>query len=609
MLLEEKIKIKVNPNSRKYYNSIGYRCNNFEDLEISTLDLPPGSNVEIRVQCDICGSTKSIKYNKFYKNTKNNTTLYTCNKCCAYKIKKTKLEKYGDENYQNTKKIKKTKLEKYGDENYTNRSKAKKTCIEKYGKDNVSKVESIKEKKKNKNLEKWGVENVFQSIEIQEKISRSIQEKYGSNLYILTEDFKEKYKIFCKKFGSDHYSQTDDFKEKFEATCLLKWGYKTSLLNDDVKNKIKETNLIKYGFDHFTKSNNYSKLASKRIIDTRHEYYKLLGYELINYNFNKKEYTLKNIACNHEFKISHDLFRSRIKYGNNSCLICYPKDELASIKESELASFIKELTNNVELNSRNLIGGKEIDIYLPDYRIGIEFNGLYWHSDMFKDKLYHYNKTKECSENNISLIHIWEDDWINKKDIVKSIIKNKLGLISNKIYARNCKIEIISNSESNLFLDENHIQGSTNASICISLKYNNEIVSLMTFGKRRINSKLQMELIRFCNKKDTVVVGSASKLFNFFIKNNEFDKITSYSDRSIFSGSLYKNLGFINDGETSLNYYWTDLNKRYHRFNFNKRKLIKIGYDPQKTEDEIMKEIGYYKIWSCGQIRWIFNNG
>ena len=129
----------------------------------------------------------------------------------------------------------------------------------------------------------------------------------------------------------------------------------------------------------------------------------------------------------------------------------------------------------------------------------------------------------------------------------------------------------------------------------------------MTFGKRRINSKLNLELIRFCNKKQTSVIGSASKLFKYFIENNEFDKITSYSDLSIFNGDLYEKLGFINEGETSLNYYWTDLKKRYHRFNFNKKKLIKIGYDPNKTEDEIMKSIGYHKIWSCGQIRWVYN--
>ena len=607
MIVNEKINIKVNPNSRVYYNSIGYKCSNYETIEIKTVDLPAGSNIEILVRCDVCLIERLVKYNRYLKNTKNNTILYTCKKCSFIKNKKTKLERYGSENYQNTEKIKKTKLERYGSENYTNRIKAKKTCIEKYGVDNVSKSDHIKSIKMKTNIDNWGVDNVFKSEEIKNKISKSVRIKYGSDNYVTSDDCKNKYKIFCDELGVTHYSKSKEFKDKFEETCLINWGCKTSLLNDDIKNKIKETNLIKYGFEYPMKNPKYSELTSKRITDSRNDYYISLGYELINYDFDKKEYLLKNISCGHEFKINHDLFRSRIKYNNSSCLVCYPKDGLTSVKELELGNFIKEISNNIILNSRDLIDGKEIDIYLPEHKIGIEFNGLYWHSDEFKDKYYHYNKTKSCLEKGISLIHIWEDDWVNKKDIVKSIIKNRIGLVDNRIYARKCKIEIVSNSVSNKFLDENHIQGGTNASLCISLKYENEIVSIMTFGKRRMNAKLNLELIRFCNKKNTSVIGSASKLFKHFIENNEYDKIISYSDASIFNGDLYKKLGFKNDGETSLNYYWSDLKRRYHRFNFNKKRLVKIGYDPKKTEDEIMKSIGYSKIWSCGQIRWIYN--
>ena len=133
------------------------------------------------------------------------------------------------------------------------------------------------------------------------------------------------------------------------------------------------------------------------------------------------------------------------------------------------------------------------------------------------------------------------------------------------------------------------------------------MVSVMTFGKRRLNNKDTFELIRFCNKINTNIIGGATKLFSYFLKNYKFENIISYSDKSLFNGGLYLKLGFKNDGDTSLNYYWTDLCKKYHRFNFNKKKLIKLGYDKEKTEDEIMKEIGYHKIWSCGQIRWIYN--
>ena len=606
MIIKEKILIKVNPNSRNHYIDLGYDCVNYELIEICVKDLPPGSNIEIEVRCDICLSDRHIKYNKLYKNTKAHTILYTCKKCSSIKAKKTKLEKYGDENYQNINKSKKTKLERYGDKNYTNRKKYINTCMEKYGVTNPSKLESVKLRREYTNFKNYGVKNVFESDIIKDKISKTCLLKYGTDKYINSINFKEKYIEFCNSHGVDHYSKTVDFKNKFEKTCLLNWGFKTNLINPKIIDNIKETNRERYGFDHVMKNNSISLLNTTSLIDGRIGFYNNLGYEFISYDYDNRIYNLRKKECGHEFKISYDLFRSRIKYNNNSCLICYPKSEMSSIKEIELSRFIKNLCDNTVLNSRNILNGKEIDIYLPDYRLGVEFNGLYWHSNKFKEKKYHYDKSNDCKKLGIHLIHVWEDDWSNKQEIVKSIIKNKLSLIKNKIFARKCEIVEVSNSISNEFLDNNHIQGGTNASKCIALKYNNEIVSIMTFGNRRINSKSEMELIRFCNKIDTVVVGSSSKLFNYFICNNAFEKIISYSDQSIFDGRMYSNLGFENKGETQLNYYWTDLYKRYHRFNFNKKKLIKLGYDENKTEDEIMHEIGYYKIWSCGQIRWEF---
>jgi hypothetical protein len=608
MILQDKITIRVTPNSRLHYLNMGYNCSNYEYIDVSIFHLPSGSNIEIEVCCDICSKeNRKIKYNKFYKNTKGHTIPYSCKSCSNFKSKKTKLEKYGNENYQNVDKIKKTKLEKYNDPNYTNRLKYKTTCLERYGVDNTSKLDSSKIKRKSTNIEKYGVDNVFKSKDIKDKISSIIKQKYGTDKYITSEDFKEKYKIFCKSLGVNHFSETDEFKIKFRKTCLVNWGFKTNLLSPEIINKIKITNIEKYGFDSAMKNIDISLINTTSLIEGRSAFYKSLGYNFISYDYNNRVYKLERDECGHIFEISHDLFRSRIKYNNNSCLICYPKGELVSIKEKDVVEFISSLSDKYILNSRNLIDGKEIDIYLPDYKLGIEFNGLYWHSDKFKEKTYHYNKTLMCKKNDIHLLHIWEDDWVNKNDIIKSIIKNKMSKITTRIFARKCSIVEVSNSISNKFLDDNHIQGGTNASRCLALMFNNEIVSIMTFGKRRINSKSETELIRFCNKINTIVIGSSSKLFNYFIKNNNFERIVSYSDQSIFDGGMYLKLGFTNYGETSLNYYWSDLNKRYHRFNFNKKKLIELGYDPNKTEDQIMREIGYYKIWSCGQIRWEYN--
>lgn len=608
MIVKEKIKIKVNPNSREYYNEIGYECYNYDIIEIKTIDLKAGSNIKIDIKCDNCEEKLNIKYNKYYKSTNKLNEPYLCKKCNHIKAKKTKLEKYGDENYNNREKTKKTKFTKYGDENYTNREKAEQTCIEKYGVNNVSKLEDVKNKKKSSTIERWGVENPFQSDVIKEKIKIKCLEKYNSEYYVVSENAKKKYRDFCDKLGVDHYSKSDEYKQKFKETCLIRFGEITNLMNDVIKDKIKKTNLEKYGFDQVMKNKDISLLNTKSLVEGRSEYFKKLGYEYVGYDYELKNYKLKKVECGHIFDVNYDLFRSRIKYNNNSCLVCYPIQQLSSIKEKEIVNWLVSMGIEVVENNRDIISPRELDIYLPKHKIAIEFNGLYYHSDKFKEKEYHINKTEECVKKNIQLIHVWEDDWVYKQDIVKSIILNRLNLIENKIYARKTKIKEVDTKEAMYFLNNNHIQGYTPSSIKIGLYHNEELVSLMTFGNRRINSQNNFELIRYSNKINTSVIGGASKIFKHFLNKYNHKKIVSYSDISIFNGSIYEELGFKNDGKTTLNYYWTDLNKKYHRFNFNKNKLVKMGYDKNLTEEEIMKNIGYHKLWSCGQIRWIFNS-
>jgi hypothetical protein len=251
---------------------------------------------------------------------------------------------------------------------------------------------------------------------------------------------------------------------------------------------------------------------------------------------------------------------------------------------------------------------RELDIYLPEKNLAIEFNGLYWHSDNFKDKFYHYNKWKFCKDNNIHLITIWEDDWNFKKDIVKSIINNQLNL-STKIYARNCVIKEINKNDEHTFLIENHLQGHTSSSIKLGLYYNDELVSCMTFGKRKISGNSYYELIRFCSKLNTVVIGGASKLFKNFLKYGGYKNIISYASCDIGWGNLYKELGFTEIGYTGANYWWSDNINKYHRSNFMKHKLIKnSNQDKVKTENEIMRNLGYYKIWGTGNIKFEYMN-
>lgn len=277
--------------------------------------------------------------------------------------------------------------------------------------------------------------------------------------------------------------------------------------------------------------------------------------------------------------------------------------------ENEIADFLKEYNLNIETSYRKFKNIKEVDIINHNQKIAIEFNGLYWHSEEFKPNNYHIEKTLKLNSLGYRLIHIFEDEWVYKKDICKSMLLNAFNKINNKIYARKCIIREVSSKDASAFLNNNHIQGNANGSIRYGLYYNDKLVSLMTFCKLRsnlgnkVNEPEHFELLRFCNKLNTRVIGGASKLLNYFKKNNKFTKLISYCDIRWGTGNLYQKLGFSLVTRTKPNYFYFKQLKRQNRFSFRKDALIKRGYDKNKTEAKIMQDLKYKKIYDCGTFK------
>jgi len=322
------------------------------------------------------------------------------------------------------------------------------------------------------------------------------------------------------------------------------------------------------------------------------------NYSLVNYVNAKVNVTL--ICPTHgEFDLIPDN-HLRKKYGCQKC-----SNAGVSGGEKELVKFIKSLRIKLIEGDRKILNNLELDVYVPSKKIAFEFDGLYWHSENFKDKNYHLNKTELCEEKGIKLIHVFEDEWMFKKDIVKSRIKNILGLTGNKIYARKCEIREVKSSESKLFLNDNHIQGNVNSKIKLGLYYNNELVSLMTFGSLRKNLNQSSvdnvyELLRFCNKLNCSVIGGADKLLKHFIKEYNPKEIISYADRRWSQGELYERLGFDFIHNSGINYSYVIGNKRENRFNYRKDILIKEGFNKELSEHKIMLERGIYRVYDCG---------
>jgi hypothetical protein len=432
------------------------------------------------------------------------------------------------------------------------KNKIKNTFNQKYG-GHPMKDEKIKDKIKETNLKKYGVDNIFKDSK-----------------YIISKT--------VDKLGVTNPNKLKEVKEKRVKTNLEKYGVSNTLLLDKYRDK-----------------NQVSKLKD---FD---EKYKSL--DIIN---NKGEsITIKCNVCENNYDIDRDLLFYRFKNFVNSCTLCNSVNELKSIKEKEIGGYIKSLGFTVISGDRKILNGKEIDLVIPDKKIGIEFNGLYYHSDLFKEKNYHIDKTEESLSKGYRLIHIFEDEWDLKKDIVKSRISNLLGVIEKRIFARKCVIKEVPTNVKTIFLNENHIQGTVGSKINYGLYYENELVSIMTFGQgRKIMNGLnyEWELLRFSNKINTTVVGGASKLLKHFLKIHNPNNLISYADMRWSNGNLYEVLGFKKIKISPPNYFYVVNKKRVYRYKFRKDILVSEGFDKDLTEFEIMSDRGINKIYDCGNI-------
>lgn len=292
--------------------------------------------------------------------------------------------------------------------------------------------------------------------------------------------------------------------------------------------------------------------------------------------------------------------------GKSPCKKCHG---FSSSYERNIYGFLSDLgVDDLQPNYRKLDGVFEVDLFSEERKIAIEINGLYYHSEILKDKFYHLNKTKQLNHLGYDLVHIFEDELLNKKEICLSILKNKFNLVKDKIHARKCLIKELSSKESRTFLEKNHIQGFIGAKVHLGLIFNGEIVSVMTLGSNRICLKSkpkegEWEMYRFANKLDTVIIGGANKLFKFFEGKFLPNKVTTYCDRRWFTGNVYKKMGFNLEAETAINYFYTRGSSRVNRFNFRKSKLVKEGFSEEKTEKQIMLERGYHRIYDCGNFK------
>lgn len=461
-----------------------------------------------------------------------------------------------------------------------------------------------------------------------------------------SEETKKKIKDGCRrtsieKFGVSNVFETDWCKDKIKSTLIKKYGadniMKTpshrermagNTLSRDNSKKGISTSLMKFGVAHYSKGDDHKFDIRKRGFVN---FYK----DWDDYLYKLRENKLNRISCidgNIDTINENKLLRFKCNVCNTEwediilmpdCIKC--NDEFRNVRSKEEHHLLKWLSENTQLsdiehNKRLNVDGKvyEADIKIESKKVIIEFNGLYWHSEVGggKDRLYHLNKLNAFNSLGYSVIQIFEDEWIYNTDIIKSKILHKLGYNNNRVvYAKNCIIKEISNRECNTFLEQTHIQGWINAKVCYGAYYNDELVSVMTFSLPRISvgtytkqSKDTFELVRFSTSINHRVVGIFSRLLKHFTKSKYVpNQIITYADKRFSDGGVYIKNGFSLVKHTDPNYWYVKKYKREHRFNYTKQKLINDGYDPNLSEKEIMLSRGFDRIWDCGHFKFEWN--
>lgn len=436
-------------------------------------------------------------------------------------------------------------------------------------------------------------------------------ERYGVSVASNNPEIRKTWeKEYVKEHGIE-WNKDPHRLEKIEKTNLIKRGVINVSQDPDIKKLIQENRWLNKTEHELQKIQEKSNdtFFKNNSLDKIHLILDYCGLELLEeFKGMLKKHKYKCKKCGNVFKLTFNT----IKQGNK-CQICYPRNiQRVSVLEKELVEFIKTITTNIVENSRQIIPPQELDIYLPDYNLAIEFNGLWYHSEEGPNSItskYHLNKTIECEKMGIRLIHLFEDEWVYKKDIVKYRLKQILGVSTSiRIHARKCKIKEITKNEKDIFLNKFHIQGKDISRIKLGAFYNDELVSVMTFSKGNISKgskpkEGEWELNRFSSNYNYHIPGIAGKLLMYFKRNYEWIKIFSYADRRWSDGNLYRKLNFNEVYKTKPNYWYIKGLHRIYRYDLKKRED-----EPKNIPEWTLRQSeGYCKIWDCGNLKFEMN--
>jgi hypothetical protein len=384
-------------------------------------------------------------------------------------------------------------------------------------------------------------------------------------------------------FYSDSVRVTESV-EKLEQTMLTKYGVKNAQQVDEFKKKTMSTNLERYGVEN-PKHRGIPKESLDVLADP------ILLKNLLTGNPTKRASELLSVSSS-----------SINKYVRDHGILV---EKYLTLGEIEISEFLTSHSIRHERNTRSIIPPKELDFYLPDYNLAIEFDGLYWHSDQFKDRLYHSIKTKDCGVKGIQLLHIFEDEWADSSEFIKRKILHLCDKTPKKVIGAR-KLTIIESSKDDLsiFINSNHIQGMPpGASHYLSVFHGDVIVAAVTLKK--VDDEI-IDMTRFCTDQQGTYPGLMSKIVSYIKKNYDYNSLITFADLRYSNGGVYIKSGFTEVGRLAADYFYVIRDKREHKFNLRKKSIEKrFGISPEgKTESQMAEEAGLRKIYDCGKIKY-----
>lgn len=439
--------------------------------------------------------------------------------------------------------------------------------------------------------------------------------RYGDHNMRTTES-KDKFRLSClEKYGVDNPSKVDVVKNKRKQTNFDRYGAATFLVTPDGETKSKETKLRKYGTTNHMEVPLIKKKCRDGYLQTVKDRYGVDHTTKFNKKFSsivEDDATFVAFCANYEYAediaAALEYHPSRIRARMAECGIA--KDTKKSKPESDILSFITEWYDGPVVESdRSVLDGRELDIYIPELSVAIEFNGLYWHSELYKEKKYHQEKSLLCAEKGIQLIHVWEDDWSDESRnlIIKNKIRSICGLAESKIYARKCSVRRISNSVANGFYEKFHIQGKASFGISYGIFFDDGLVGAMSL--KELDGGV-FDLTRYATS--TSIVGGFSKCLKRFKCEFEWAEIFTFACLDYSVGILYRKTGFDFVSITPPNYIYYSNKKNYtlSRYQTMKHKLSVMleSYDSSLSEHKNMLNAGWVRVYDSGSIKFSMSN-